>query len=127
MEPVTTTAIASFLIYLAKVGVEKAVETISENSTNGATKWLKSLFYKDDKPKRVLENLKEEPNNEEFQKNAISVLENSLEDNSNYSNYLKELVENNKNKVEQTLNGIVITGTVSTTGGNSPIIISNKK
>lgn len=124
MEPISTTAIASFLIYLAKVGAEKTVETISENSTDGAMKWLKSLFYKDEKPKMVLENLKDDPNNEEFQKNAVTVLENSLEDNSDYTKYLKELVERNQNKIEQTVNGIVITGTTMTHNGKGDINIS---
>ena len=60
MPLLTTTTLAvlyPFLIELAKKGADKIVETSSEKLTSGSISWLKSLFFKDDEPKKELKEL----------------------------------------------------------------------
>ncbi len=95
MEPITTVVLVNFLSHLAKVGLEKVVENIADNSTNKTRKWLKSLFYDENKPKQVLQNLKNNPENEDFKKNAVQILKDSIKENPEFEKYLKELIDKN--------------------------------
>ena len=132
MEPITTTAITTFLIYLAKVGVNKAVETLGENSADGASKWLKSLFYKDEEPKIILEKLKVDPDSKKLQKNAVMLVENSIDGEPIYQDYLKQLIQSNKqifiNNSQKNTKNTKNTKTIKDikAKGRSKVIISQK-
>lgn len=122
MPLLTTAALAvlyPFLIELAKKGAEKIVETSSEELTSGSIGWLKSLFFKDDKPKKALKELIDEPESLENQTAIKTLVENSIEDNPENQNYLNELLDKLpkiENNITDSKN--VITGNVNTGGGN---------
>lgn len=122
MPLLTATTIAilyPFLLELAKKGAEKIVDTGSEKITDGSINWLKSLFFKNDEPKNALKELINEPENKEKQNAVKAIIENSIEDNPEFENNLKEILEKLP-KVESTITNSknVITGNVNTGGGN---------
>ncbi|MCZ2223048.1 MAG: hypothetical protein LC122_05395 [Chitinophagales bacterium] len=122
MDPLTISSLAvlyPFLIEMAKKGAEKIVETSAENLTSASIKWIKSLFFKDDEPKKALEELINEPENVEKQTAIKTLVENSIEDNPEYENYLNELLDKLP-KIENNISNSknVITGNVNTGGGN---------
>ncbi|PJJ08720.1 hypothetical protein CLU83_2015 [Flavobacterium sp. 1] len=119
MEPVTMAIITPFLIELGKKGIEKFTEKGFESVSESAINWFKSLFFKDDKPKKALLELQKEPENKEKQNIAKAIIENSIEDNPEFNNYLKELMEKLP-KIENTISNSknVNTGNVNTGGGN---------
>jgi hypothetical protein len=121
--PLLTTATLAvlypFIIELAKKGAEKIVETSSEKLTSGCISWLKSLFFKDDKPKKALEELIYEPESLEKQTAIKTLVENSIEDVPENENYLNELLDKLpkiENKIRNSKN--VVTGNINTGGGN---------
>lgn len=122
MDPLTISSLAvlyPFLLEMAKKGVEKIVETSTENLTSGSIKWIKSLFFKDNEPKKALKELINEPQNVEKQSAIKTLIENSIEDNPEYENYLNELLDKLP-KIENNISNSknVITGNVNTGGGN---------
>ncbi|MCZ2223850.1 MAG: hypothetical protein LC122_09500 [Chitinophagales bacterium] len=122
MDPITISTLAllyPFLTELAKKGAEKIVETSSEKFTSGSIGWLKSLFFKDDDPKKALQELIDEPESLEKQIAIKTLVENSIEDNPEYQNYLNELLDK-LSKVGNKISGSknIITGNVNTGGGN---------
>ncbi|POR23445.1 hypothetical protein BWK58_09950, partial [Flavobacterium columnare] len=90
MEPITI--ITPFLIELGKKGIEKFREKGLESVSEGAINWIKSLFFKDDKPKKALLELQAAPEDKEKQNIAKALIENSIEDNPEFENYLKEIL-----------------------------------
>lgn len=118
----STTALAAlypFLINLAEKGVETVVETGVEQFTLGSVNWLKSLFFKENKPKKALKELMDEPKSIEKQNAIKTLVENSIEDNPENEIYLKELLEKLpkiENHISNSKN--VITGNINTGGGN---------
>ncbi|WP_432672683.1 hypothetical protein [Flavobacterium sp. SM2513] len=119
MEPITVAVITPFLIELAKKGIEKFSEKGFENVSDGAINWFKSLFFKDEKPKKALLELKENPESQEKQNIAKAIIENSIQDNPEFENHLKEILEKLP-KVENTISNSknVNTGNVNTGGGD---------
>lgn len=111
--------ITPFLIELGKKGIEKFSEKGFESVSEGAIKWFKSLFFKDDKPKKALLELQENPENKEKQNIAKAIIENSIEDNPEFENYLKEILEKLP-KIENTITNSknVNTGNINTGGGD---------
>jgi hypothetical protein len=119
MEPITMAVITPFLIELAKKGFDKFSEKGIESISEGTIGWIKSLFFKDGKPKKALLELQENSENKEKQNIAKAIIENSIEDNPEFMANLKELVEKLP-KVENTItcSKNVITGNINTRGGN---------
>lgn len=119
MPVITTTAITSLLTLLANKGLEKAFETGGEKISEGAYNWIKSLFYKNNEPKKILKELETEPNNLEKISNATAIIKNSIEDNTEFESYLKELIEKLP-KIENNISNSknVNTGNINTNGGN---------
>lgn len=119
MEPITMAVITPFLIELGKKGYEKLTEKGIESISEGAITWIKSLFLKDDKPKKALLELQEQPENKEKQNIAKAIIENSIEDNSEFEVYLKEIIEKLP-KIENSISNSknVNTGTINSGGGN---------
>lgn len=119
MEPITMAIITPFLIELGKKGIEifteKGIESVSESAIN----WFKSLFFKDDKPKKVLLELQQDPENTEKQNIAKAIIENSIEDNPEYETFLNEIIEKLpeiQNTISNSKN--INTGNVNTGGGS---------
>lgn len=117
--PLITAAITAFLTTLAQKGLDKAFETGSERVSEDAYNWIKSLFYKNEEPKKSLNELREDPENKEKLSNALAIINNSIEDNPEFEAFLKEIIE----KMPKTVNTIsnsknVITGNINTGGGN---------
>ena len=119
MEPVTMAIITPFLIELGKKGIEKFTEKGFESVSESAINWIKSLFFKDDKPKKALIELQANPENKEKQNIAKALIESSIEDNPEFETHLKELLEKLP-KVENTITNSknVNTGNVNTGGGD---------
>ena len=85
-------ALGAFLVTLVKAGAEEAAKRVSKNSVDGVTKWIKSLFYKDDKPKKILNDINENPEDQTLQQIAEGIIVNSAEGNSQYKLYLEEIM-----------------------------------
>lgn len=119
MPIITTIAITNLITQLAIKGLEKAFDTGTEKVSEDAYSWIKSLFYKDNEPKKILKELQEDPENTEKLSNATAIINNSLEDNPQFENFLKEIIEKLP-KIENTIMNSknVITGNVNTGGGN---------
>lgn len=119
MEPITMAVITPFLIELGKKGIEKFSEKGFESISEAATTWIKSLFIKDNKPKKALLDLQKDPDNKEKQNIAKAIIENSIEDNPEFENYLKEILEKLP-KIENTITNSknVNTGNINTGGGD---------
>ncbi|CAA9201908.1 hypothetical protein [Flavobacterium collinsii] len=119
MEPITMAVITPFLIELGKKGIEKFSEKGFESVSEGAINWFKSLFFKNDKPKKALLELQENPENMEKQNIARAIIENSLEDHPEFEIHLKEILDKLP-KVENTISNSknVNTGNVNTGGGD---------
>ncbi len=111
--------ITPFLIELGKKGIEKFSEKGFESISESTINWIKSLFFKDGEPKKVLRELQLNPENKEKQIVAKAILENSIEDNPEFMTNLNELIEKLP-KVENTITNSknVIAGNVNTGGGN---------
>lgn len=119
MEPITMAVITPFLIELGKKGIENFSEKGFENISEGAINWIKSLFFKDDKPKKALLELQENPESIEKQNIAEALIENSLEDNPEFQIHLKEILEKlPKTEITITNSKNVNTGNVNTGGGD---------
>lgn len=119
MPVISTVAVTAFLTTLAQKGLDKAFETGSEKVSEDAYNWIKSLFYKESEPKKILKELQEDPENAEKLSNAIAIINNSIEDNQQFQAYIKEIIE----KIPETQSTIsnsknVNTGNVNTAGGN---------
>ncbi|MCV9926171.1 hypothetical protein OIU83_00790 [Flavobacterium sp. LS1R49] len=119
MEPITMAVITPFLIELGKKGIEKFSEKGFENISEGAINWIKTLFFKDDKPKKALLELQANPESKEKQNIAKALIENSIEDNPEFEIHLKEILEKLP-KVENTITNSknVNIGNVNTGGGD---------
>lgn len=119
MPIITTVAVTAFLTTLAQKGLDKAFESGVDNISADAYNWIKSLFYKNDKPKKILKELQEDPKNSEKLSNANAIINNSIEDNPQFEVYLKEIIEKMPKSVNTISNSKnVITGNVNTGGGN---------
>ncbi len=119
MPIITTAVVTAFLTTLAQKGLDKAFETGGEKVSEDAYNWIKSLFYKNGEPKKILKELQEDPKNSEKLSNANAIINTSIEDNPQFEVYLKEILEKLP-KIENTISNSknVITGNINTGGGN---------
>ena len=119
MPIITAAAVTLFLTTLAQKGLDKAFETGGEKVSEGAYNWIKSLFYKNNEPKKILKELQEDPQNLEKRNNATAIIKNSIEDDLQFQAYLEEIIRKmskNANTISNSKN--VITGNINTGGGN---------
>lgn len=123
MPVITTAAIIALVTTLANKGLEKAFENVGEEVSNEAIDWLKGLFTKKGKPKKVLKKLKENSDSKARQNAAKSVIDISLEDNPNAEKFLEEIISkihiNSKTDISKSKN--VNTGNINSQGGNIQI------
>lgn len=97
----------------------KGIEAISENVTKDAYNWFKSLFYKDSQPKKIMTELIKSPRDANALNNASAVLNNSIEDDPKYLDYIKEIIATMptvSNSIEKSKN--INTGTINISTGN---------
>lgn len=119
---ITTVAVTAFLTSLATKGLEKIVETAGEKFSEGSINWLKSLFFKDNKPKKALLELQNNPTDNEKLMVAKGLIDNSIEDNPEFEQYLEEIISKTqtiKNTISNSKN--VNTGNINTGGGDLQI------
>ncbi len=96
MDPITTTIIAAVLIDLVKTGAQKAFEKGSEQIGENSINWLKSIFFKNEKPKAVVESIILEPQNKDLQNKIDILIENDIENTPSNKIYLEHLLEKYK-------------------------------
>jgi hypothetical protein len=100
MEPITTTAIATLLSYWGSKAFEKVFDTTAGEFTKDSIKWLKSVFFKEDEPKEVLEQWQEKPDSTARQNAAKAAIEVELEENPQAKKWLMEITEAIKAKLD---------------------------
>jgi hypothetical protein len=93
MEPVSLTAITTLLAYWGGKAFDKAFDTAAGEFTKDSVKWLKSLFFKADKPTEALEKYEEKPDSVPRQNAIKAAIETGLEDNPEAEAYLLELAK----------------------------------
>lgn len=122
MPIITTAALTALVTTLANKGLEKAFENTGEKISDGAINWIKSLFYKDEKPKKVLREIQASPSDKEKQNIAKALIENSIEDDSLNTKHLEEIIKKLP-KVETNISDSknINTGNINTGGGNVQI------
>ncbi|GAB5472403.1 MAG: hypothetical protein Mars2KO_05020 [Maribacter sp.] len=117
MPIITTAALTALITTLANKGLESAFENVGEKVSDGAVNWFKSLLYKDGKPKKALKELQENPTEEDKQAIVKAIVENSIDDNPDYVNYLKEIISVlPKNTIQKYKN--INTGNIDSKGGD---------
>lgn len=118
---ITSAAITALVISLAKKGLEKAFETTGEKLTEGAFRWLKSVFYDENKPKPVVIDLLKNPDSEARRKAIESLVNIDLEDNPENEKFLQEVYEKTIS-IETNISVVnsknVNTGDINTGGGS---------
>lgn len=124
---ITTALVTGLLLRLGEKGLEKAFETGGEKISEVSINWIKSLFYKDGKPKKALKELQEEPENNGKQEIVKGIIENSIEDDEENKKYFEELIEklpNIQNTISNSKNVVVgdITSGSSTIVGDGNVI-----
>jgi hypothetical protein len=128
MAIITTAAITALVGNLAKKGLEKAFETTGEKLTEGALRWLKSVFYEDDKPKKLVDDLIQNPNSDARKKAVESLINIDLEDAPENVQFLREVYENSiDTNISIVKSKNVNTGDINTGGGSVHIGDSNEK
>lgn len=107
MEPITTTAIITLVSYLGGKAFDKAFDTATEEFTKGSIDWLRTIFFKEDgKPKEVLENLQQNPQDEYNQESAVLAVKKGVRDNPGAESWVQEIaavIEGKKAKGEQVI------------------------
>ena len=123
MPLITTAAVTTLVTTLANKGLEKAFENFGEEVSDGAIDWLKSIFTKNGKPKKVLVDLKEKPDSPARQNAAKSLIEIALEDNPNSKGFLEEIISklNQSSRVKISNSKNVNTGNINSQGGDIQI------
>lgn len=119
---IITTAVTAFLTNLAIKGLEKAVETTGEKVSENSIDWIKSLFYKDGKPKKALAELQSNPDDNEKLMVAKGIIDNSIEDNPKFLELLEEIIsKTNTTNITITNSKNINTGNINSGGGNIQI------
>lgn len=128
MAIITTAAITALVTSLAKKGLEKAFETTGEKLTEGALNWIKSIFYDEDKPKPMVNDLIQNPDSEARRKAIESLVNIDLEDHPDNEKFLHEVYEKTKSietNISIANSKNVNTGNITTGGGSVHIGDSN--
>lgn len=92
MPVITTAALTTLVVHLAKKGFEKAFENVGEKVSDKSISWLKSIFTKNGKEVKELEELEKKPESKARQNAARSLIEISLEDNPEAKSHLEEIL-----------------------------------
>lgn len=110
-----TTTIATLTVAAVAPYLKQGISELSKGIGKDLWETIKKPFTKDSQ-KKALEALKENPNDKEVQTKVISKLEDVLEDNPDFANELKVLLEK-ISKDEQA--SIIKQNTLTVSGNNS--------
>ncbi len=118
MEPITTTAIASVVTYLAtKLKESQSVNSFLEDFTEATVNWIRPIFLKEDgSEKSAIQNLKKEPDSLSKQEAVKAVIVSNIEDNPAAEKWLLAMA---KVIAEKTGNTTTQTNTMTVTGDNN--------
>jgi hypothetical protein len=118
MEPITTTAIASVVTYLAtKLKDNQSIKSFLDDFTEATVNWIRPIFLKEDgTEKSAIQNLKKEPDSLSKQEAVKAVIVSKIEDNPAAEQWLLEMA---KIIAEKTGNTITQTNTMTVTGNNT--------
>ncbi len=118
MEPITTTAIASVVTYLAtKLKENQSVKSFFDDFTEATVNWIRPIFLKEDgTEKSAIQDLKKEPDNPTNQGVVKGLIVSNIEDNPAAEKWLLEMA---KIIAEKTGNTITKTNTMTVTGNNN--------
>jgi hypothetical protein len=92
MDPFTATAITTVVTQLAAKAFDAGFETSVKKFTEHGLHWLKSLFWNEDKPTPVLQQLVEKPDSVARQQAVAALIAIDLEDHPEHEQWLKEIV-----------------------------------
>lgn len=94
MEPITTAAVATIVSYLAGKAFDKAFDTTTEEFTKDSISWLKSVFFREDgKPKKKLEKLQKDPQDELNHESAALAIRKRVRDDPRAEKWVQEIAE----------------------------------
>lgn len=118
MEPITTTAIATVVTYLAgKLKENQSVKSFFDDFTEATVNWIRPIFLKEDgTEKSAIQALKEDPDNPTNQGVVQGLIVDKIEDNPAAEKWLLEMA---KIIAEKTGNTITKTNTMTVTGNNN--------
>lgn len=121
MPIITTATITALVTTLASKGLESAFENAGEKVSDGAIGWIRKLFYKNGNPKKALKELQENPSKTDKQEIVKAIIENSIEDNEQNLNFLKEIIQIMPKENVITNYKNINTGSIDSKGGDIQI------
>ncbi|PAC32596.1 hypothetical protein [Flectobacillus sp. BAB-3569] len=115
MEPITTTAIASVVTYLAgKLKENQSVKSFLDDFTEATVNWIRPIFLKEDgTEEKIIQKLKENPDSATKQEAVKVAIVSEIEDNPAAEQFLLEMV---KVIASKTGNTSTQTNTMTVTG-----------
>ncbi len=118
MEPITTTAIATVVTYLAgKLKENQSVKSFFDDFTEATVNWIRPIFLKEDgTEEKIIQKLKENPDSATKQEAVKVAIVSEIEDNPAAEKWLLEMA---KIIAEKTGNTITKTNTMTVTGNNT--------
>ncbi|MET3129408.1 dTDP-4-amino-4,6-dideoxygalactose transaminase [Arcicella rosea] len=113
MEPITTTAIASIVTYLAtKLKDNQSVKTFFDDFTEATVNWIRPIFLKEDgSEEKIIQKLKENPDSQAKQEAVKAAIASEIEDNPEAKKWLQEMAQ-----IIATKTGNTNTNTMTVTG-----------
>lgn len=122
---ITTVALTSLLTSLVNKGLEKTYDKAFDELSEGAIKWVKSIFCKEDgKPKNEVVKFLENPESKPKLTVLESIIESDIEDNPTNKLFIDEIIDKLSridNNINITNSKNVSVGNVNTNGGDFKI------
>ncbi|MEA5140690.1 hypothetical protein [Arcicella rigui] len=121
MEPITTTAIATVVTYLAgKLKENQSVKSFFDDFTEATVNWIRPIFLKEDgTEKSAIQELKKEPDNPTNQGVVQGLIVDKIEDNPAAEKWLLEMA---KIIAEKPVTTTKNTYTANVQGNNNKVI-----
>ena len=119
---ITTIALTTILTKLVDNSIEKVIEKTGDKFSDGAIKWVKNIFCKEDgEPKIEVIKFLDNPVSETKIALLKSMIESDIEDNPSNNIFFEEIVEK-LSKIDNSINisnsKNVNTGTINSGGGD---------
>lgn len=95
MEPITTTAIASVVTYLAtKLKDNQSIKSFFDDFTEASVNWIRPIFLKEDgTEEKIIQKLKENPDSATKQEAVKVAIVSEIEDNPAAEQFLLEMAK----------------------------------
>lgn len=119
---ITTIALTSLLTKLVDKSLDKTIEKTGDKISDGAVKWVKTIFCKEDgEPKNEVGKFLENPESETKIALLKSMIASDVEDNPSNKIFFEEIIDK-LSKIDNSINisnsKNVNTGTINSGGGN---------